>query len=302
MQSVEEVILENGTVWFISTSSWTGKDKLKAEDIGVTQEDVLDIIELGSKKLLPKEIRVRLSKPRSQVTSLMDRIGKHFLHFKGAWWVPDSRFLVAKEGIDKIIETQQGIVDDLIMNLPDIKQEMISEYPILESADWPSNDKIRRRFGINCAVCEVHGVSMKPTDTEELASAKRAFKEELTMEYEQYKENILKEAQLAIIDACHEINQKITEGNKITEGSLKKPKRVIDDYLNIAEIFDIEDVRTEVAKIKSKFEDIQAEELRGDFSFATDFAESLKNMASNIGDLTGLSKDGQAKRVVKKAA
>ena len=303
LSNTEQIFLQNGTVWFISTSTWNAEDKLNPEDVGIKPEAILDIISLGNKKLLPDEIQIKLKKPRSQVTSLMDRLGKHFMHFKGAWWVPDKNFMMAKEGLDKIIEFQNLIVTDLLDNMEGedgIKAQMIKDYPILSDAEWPTEQQIRRKFGIRIAVCQIQGVNMKETDLEELTQAKKDFRNQLTRAYEEYKNQILIETQTAIIAACQEISEKIKNSERITENTLRKPRRVVEDYLNITEVFDIEGVREKVREVKAKLDGVDAEGLRNQWEIAKAFSESMKNMASQIGDLTGLSIDGNVKRVVAK--
>jgi len=291
----------NGTVWITSVSSWSGKDKLTAADIGKRPEDILDIIELGRKKIVPEDQRVKLMRPSSQITSLMSALGKRFF-IRGAWYVPNNHFLLAKNGLEKIRENQAVIVEDLVANMPEIKEEMIEKYPLLKNAVWPTDKQIQNRFSVKWEVCEIHGAEINEADPKELVAAKIEFQKQLTESYEEYKEQILMQAKIAIIDACHGIAKKIEEGQKITEHALKKPKRVIEDYQNIAEIFDLEDVKAEVSKLRAELEATEARELRDDWEFAQGFADTMQAMAENIGDLSGLSSDGTVKRVVRKAA
>jgi hypothetical protein len=299
--SVESQLYGNGTIWITTVSSWSGKDKLKAEDIGKTPDDILDIIELGRKKITPDDVRVSFQRPQSQITSLMSSLGKRFF-IRGAWFVPNNHFMLAKAGLEKIRENQEAIVEDLIANFPEIKATMIENYPMLANAEWPSEQKIRNRFGIKWHVCEIRGAEISDADPEELAEAKRHFQQQLTESYEEYREQIMEGAKVAMIDAIKEISEKIETGEKITETNLKKPRRVIEDYLNIAQIFDLEEVRTEINRLKSEVESVEAKDIRLDWNYAQQFAESIRNMAANIGDLSSLSSDGTVKRVVRKAA
>ena len=289
------------TIWITSVSSWSGKDKLTAADLGKSPDDILDIMQLGSKNQLPDDIRVGLQKASSQVTTLFTSIGKRFF-IRGAWLVPNSHFMLAKNGVEKISGDQSVFVEDLVDNLPEIKAEMIAKYPILEDAKWPTDDQIRNRFSVKWHVCEIHGAEVTEADPEELAQAKRQFQQELNKTYEEYSEQILNETKVAILDAIHEIAEKIATGQKITESSMKKPRRVIEDYLNIAQIFSLEDVKAEVLRLKAELETTDAKDLRDNWDFAQDFAETIRNMAGTIGDLSGLSSDGTVKRVVRKAA
>lgn len=288
------------TVWFASVSKWSGMDKLRPEDIGKEPEDILDIIQLGSKKLLPEDIRVNLQKPRSQLTALMDRMGRHFMHFRGAWLIPDSRFLLVRDGVDQIQKNMDLIVQDLIDNMPSIKEEMIESYPILQDADWPTDEQIKKRFKIKVSVCQVSGVEWNEKDVEELAEAKEKARQELQEEMNEYKDLVLIEAKKAIMESCQEISEKIENSDKITENSLKKPKRVIEDYLSIAEVFDIDDVKEVVRELKEKLDNTEAADLRNSFEIAQAFAENMKNISKDIGDLSGIGEDGQVKRKVKR--
>jgi len=294
-------IYGNGTVWITSVSGWSGKDRLTAKDLGKDPEDILDIIELGRKKIVPEEIRLKLLRPAAQITSLMSSLGKRFF-IRGAWWIPNNHFLLAKEGIDKIQDNQDAIVDDLIDNLPSIQEEMIQKYPLLADAEWPSTDKIRSRFSVKYHVCEIHGAEVSEADPEELVRAKREFQERLKESYEEYKDGILLEAKVAMIDAVNEIADKVKAGDKITAASLGRPKRIVDDYLNIADIFDLDDVRAEVLRVRAELESTDAADIRTNWDFAQDFADTMKDMAASIGNLSGLSSDGTTKRVVRKAA
>lgn len=295
----QEVFFENGTIWVPTTSSWSGKDRLNASDIGKTEEEILDIIELGRKKILPEETRVKLGRPRSQVTGLMMRYAKPFF-MRGAWFVPNKNFLKVKEGLEDIKKNQDAIVQDLIDNMDEIKSEMIAEYSMLEDANWPTDDTIRRRFRLSWHVIEVSGSSIQEADSTELAEAKILFSKQLRETYDEYKDQIMQDAQLAIIEACMDISEKIKSGSKFTATSLKKPKKVIDDYMSIATVFDLEEVRAEVNKVKVKLDATDPANIRNNWSYAKDFAGSMQTMAENIGDLSGLSANGMVKRVVKR--
>lgn len=300
-QDTQQLFFDQGTVWVISTSGWSGKDRLRASDIGKEDADILDIIELGRKKILPEEVRIKLLRPRSQVTGLMNRLARPFF-IRGAYYVANKNFLLIKNGLEAIRENQAVIVQDLIDNMPNIRDEMIERYPILADAVWPTDKQIRNRFDITWHVCEVTGTSAKETDPEELWAAKLEFQANLKDAYEGYKNEILRETQQAIIDACQDISEKISTGVSITETSLKKPRKVVEDYLNVAEVFDLNEVRVEVAKLQAELDGANAAMLRNNWHVAKKFAETMKVMSGNIGDLTGLSKNGMAKRVVKKAA
>jgi len=298
----EKLLFENGTVWAVSTSGWRGADSLSADDLGKNASEIPDIFKLGSKYLIPDEVRISLNGASCKVAAFMSRIGKPFF-LKGAWFVPDKHLLAAREGIETIRQEQHAVVEDMLSHYPDIKQEMIEKYPVLVNANWPTEDKIRDRFSIRYIVFEVSGAEAKQADPAELIEAKRQFRAELRQAYEDYKNEILREAHDAIIEVCEEINRKIMQtGEKITEATLRKPRRIIDDYMTVASIFDLDEVKAEVAKLKNQLDNAVAKEIREDWSVQKEFAKSLKALGETIGDLSGYNREGRLKRQVRKIA
>ena len=302
MEETQSLLFENGTVWAVSTSGWRGADKLNADDLGKDASEIPDIFKLGSKYLIPDEVRIRLNGASSKVAAFMSRIGKPFF-LKGAWFVPNKHLLTAREGINTIREEQHAIVEDMLDHYYEIRQQMIEKYPVLANANWPTPDKIRDRFNIRYLVFEVSGAEARQADPEDLIQAKRQFQQELRQAYNDYKDEILREAHDAIIEACEEINTKIMEtGEKITESTLKKPKRIVDDYLTVASIFDMDEVKAQVSILKDQLDGAKAKELREDWGVMKAFASNLKAIGENVGDLSGYNRDGRLKRQVKKVA
>jgi len=295
----QEKLYENGTIWITSVSSWSGKDKLTAEDLGKDPDDILDIIELGRKSLIPEDVRIRMKRPASQINSLMTAIGARKFFIRGAWWVENNKFMQAKVGMEKIREDQGVVVEDLAANFDEIQAEMIEKYPVLSDAKWPTEKQLRNRFGVKWHVCEIRGAEVNEADPQDLMEAKMEFRNELNKTYQEYSDQIMAQARTAMIEAIKEISKKIQEGQKITEGNLKKPRKVVDDYLNIAGIFDMNDVKRKIEELKAAMDNTDAGSIRDSWAFANNFAMSIKGMAENIGEMTGLSSDGSVKRRIK---
>ena len=299
----QQLLFENGTVWAVSTSGWTGSDRLQADDLGKTVDEIPDIFKLGSKYLIPDEWRVALNSSSGKVSSVMSRIGKPFF-MRGAWFVPNKHLIVAQEALRKLSETQNAIVEDFLEHYGAIGHEMIQQYPVLCNATWPTEDQIRRKFKIRYVVFEVNGTQVNETDPEELIAAKRKFQAELKVEFDEYKNQILREAHEAIIDVCEELNRKIMEtgSDKVTEATLRKPRRIIDDYLTIADVFDMDEIKVRVRELKDTLDSAQAKAIRDDWSVAKEFAGNLKALGDSIGDLSGYDKEGRIVRKVRKVA
>lgn len=297
----EQKLYDNGTIWITSVSTWSGKDRLKAEDLDKEPGDILDIIELGRKSLLPGDVMIRMKRPHSQINSLMTAIGAKKFFISGAWWVDNTKMMQVKTGMEKIREDHYAVADDIADHLGDFKNEMIEKYPVLADAKWPTAAQVRARFGVKWHVCEIRGAEINETDPEDLIAAKRQFQEELGNTYQEYSEQIMEQAKDAMMEAIKEISDKIREGQKITETNMKKPRKVVDDYLNIAQIFDLHEVKAEIEKLKAHVDGANARDIRLNWSLAQNFASDIKEMAKTIGNISGFSSDGTVKRVVRKA-
>ena len=294
----QELLFQSGTVWAMSTSTWSGTDALLASDLGKNDDEIPDIFRLGRKFLLPKEWRVKMQGSRSKINGLFSRIGRPFF-LRGAYFVPNKNLVMAQEGWKKIEEYQESIVDDLIENLPQIKTERIEKYPVLAEAVWPNEQHVRNRFALKRVIFEVTGTSVKEGDVNELIKAKQEFQQELKQEYENLKREILAEAHRAIVENCEEIARKIlATGDKITKATLKKPRQIVDQYDNVAAILDADEIRSEVDKLRTTVLTAEAKEIREDWAVAKEFATAMKKIGENIGDLTGINREGRAKRKV----
>ena len=296
---VQKTVNEHFTVWSVSSSAWSGTDRLNAEDLGL--EEVEDIFKLGKKNLIPDDERVSLRRASQQVNALLASQGKSFLNLRGAYIIPDSKLISVNEGIERIIEKNQEILDNFLERYPMIKTEMIAEYPVLANANWPTEEKIRRKFRIHKNVFQVSGVNVNEADPLDLIAAKRHFQQELSQSYDEMVREILREAHQAIIDVCEDLTKRILEtGDKVTETTLKKPKKIIEQYMNIAEVFDHREMLDEIHRLKTVVDQANAKEIREDYAMAQEFANAVREVGSNVGDLSGINAEGQRKRVLKR--
>jgi len=297
--SVEETLYANGSVWAVSTSTYTATDKLSAEDLGKDSGDILDIFKLGRKYLLPSDVRIQISGVRGKVNAFMERFGSPFF-LRGAYFVPFKHTLIMKEGLEKIREAHLKVGADLVEKYPDLKKEMTQNYPVLENAKWPTEDQIMDKFAVRWAVFEVNASGIQTTDPEDLITAKAEFQKELKAEYDKLKKETLKEAHTALITACDTIAKKIFEtGDKITKATVNKPLAIIEKYSLVAELFDLDDIKAKVAEMKSTLEATDAKLVRNDWGVAKDFGIKLSGLANDIDDLSGYSADGSVKRKIK---
>ena len=298
--NIESKLYGNGTIWITSVNGWRGKNKLTAKDLDKNPDEILDIFNLGSKNQLPKDIQNRISRPSTQITTLMRAIGADpFFAGQSTWFVKDKDFLACLRGLEKIRDEHEATGIDVANNLEDIKDEMIGKYPVLADAKWPTPEQVLKKFKVTWNVCQIKGVEINETDPEELRQAKMESNRQLREAYDEYADQYLEKAKSAMAEAVAEICEKIKTGQKITEASIKKPRKVVDEYLSIANIFDMDDLKTKIRELKDELSNADAKDIRSNWEFANNFAENIRGMAEDIGDLSGLSVDGSTKRRIK---
>jgi len=297
--NVSKTLYQNGSVWVVKTSTYTGTDRLNAGDLDKDPEDILDIFKLGRKYLLPSDIRVKISGVPGKVNALMNRAGTPFF-LPAATFVPFKNTLLTKEGLEKIKADHLETGIQLAEQLPKLKKEMIQNYPVLATANWPTSEQIISKFHVRWIVFEVSEVGAMEADPQDLINAKDEFRKELKEGYDSLKKEILQEAHAGIIEACDVIAAKIFEtGDKITKATIKKPMNIIEKYSQVAELFDLEDIKVKVAELKATLEASDAKVIRGDWGTAKALGDNLKRLADDIDDLSGYSSDGTLKRKIK---
>ncbi|MFH1491433.1 MAG: DUF3150 domain-containing protein [Pseudomonadota bacterium] len=300
MSETLQAFNEAGVVFMWSASGWTGRDRLTAHDLGKETEDIPDIFTLGNKKLLDKETEAMFNRSQGQIQSLMDScFAKPFLNGRAMRFVTMTRLIQAQEGMNIIKQKQTEAVEAWLPGYDGYKAQRIEEYPELADARWPNAEQILKRFDVKWVVFRISNLEIEELDPQELIDAKKQAQQNLASAYEDMADVILRDVQVAILQACQELHAKVIGGERVTLSTLKKPRKVIEDYLNVADLFDLKDVKARVLELRDVIDSTDTAEVRANFRVAEEFAQALKSLGDNIGDLSGLSADGTVKRVVK---
>lgn len=309
---VRKTFFERGVVFFVSTSAWTAKDKLRPSDIGKQPVEIPDIVRLGSKDLLPEEFRVAMTTgARTKVAAFMRKVGSDFKigdnDIPGAYWVPNRSLVAASEGLKEIRQWLADLVDGFLLPDPitgyskydNARIKMVADYSWLADAAWPEPDQIRAKYRIAWKVCEITPSDAKSGDADEIAAAKKQFQDELNQGFAELRDSILAEAHVAIQEACEDISKRVLETGNITQPGLRKPLKIIQQYLDVAEVFDDQNIRDQVNKLKETIEATSAQEIRTNWEVAENFAKAMKKIAEDVGDLSAFGRDGRPKRKVR---
>jgi hypothetical protein len=297
MENAQEIIEGKFTVWTISTSALRFKARLKAQDLNISEGDIDDNISLGSKDMISQKDRVYLSQSTGQVQGFMRYVSRRFFG-RGLYMVPESKVLATLEGLKKIRASQQERVEEFIKRYPQEKEEQARKHPNLENETWPTPEQMREYFSVSWKVFQLQAVGIKDTDPEELAQAKQEFQQELKQGYEELKKEILGQAYQDMLNSIDAIQDKIKNGEKLLETNLKKPRQIIDQYLQIASVFDLPQVIEKVEELKSTLDGTNAKELRESPYYTKQFSESIKTLSKDLETVTGYGRDGRMKRVL----
>ena len=301
-QNVEEQMNELGSIWVIRTRSpWSGTEKLTAEDIGKDPDEISKIIRLGRKEIAPKDVVLKLQGSAQRVRAFMENLpAQQALGIHSAWWVNDRQFIAANEGLKKILQERTEIVRKIANNMDKIKDEMVAEHPWLKNAMWPTSKQLFNRFKIEWKVYQFSGASEKSTDPEEVIALKREMNKNLEKDFNEYKEVALRAAKTDLINSIEEISNRILEtGDAVTKATLNRPKKIIEKYKAVAEFFDIDSVKVKIDEVKAILNKADPKKIKNDWAISKQLGENLRKLGDDIGDLSGLSTDGRAKRRIK---
>jgi hypothetical protein len=291
----QSIFSGNFTVWSINSSGWNAKARLMADDLDLNPVDIDTNVKLGHKDMLPERERVTLNQSSGQVQSFMKLVSRPFFG-RALYAVPDNKLIACQQGLTRIREAQRERVEDFLTRYLDVMKSQILKHPNLANAQWPTAQEIRSSFDVRWTVFQVSAADARPTDPQELVEAKQQFKQDLTEAYEELKDEILGESYKAMLENIDLFNERLTAGEKLTETNFKKPRQVIEQYLSIASVFDLPQVRAKVEELSSLMDGTNAKTLRERPLSAKIFTSKLSEIGEALTTLTGYSKDGRLKR------
>lgn len=304
-KSDQEVLMENCTLWALNTSGWAGTDKLSAQDLGKDESDIPDIFTLGNKKLLPYGERIALNRPRTKLVNGFRKLGMPF-PIRAIHVIPNDRVMLAKACLEERIAENKANLESFLGRYDEIREAQIKRYPILENAEWPDPDTIRKAFKIKYMVFEIANTKVRITDPEELAQLKTEYADELKKSLSELKQIYIEQGRKVIIDNCKLIHDRIMNSTgKITIATLKKPQKLIEDYEAIAGLFDLDEVKEKINQLKAVLGNVTSKDIKASASIAENFARAIKKLGDDIESMpSDVDETGRVRRVVelKKAA
>lgn len=265
-------LFTDGSLVDIDISMWTGEKRLQPEDLGIPKESVPKAFTLGSKKLLPQEVRAKFKNLDYEARKLLDSKSVSF-PFGGARFVPKKAMLEFIEEMDKLQQKFQKIVDDLIKNYNKYKLDIRSEYvaaahkaydrlsklkgfdktrdeyinEFLERVDafYPEVDKIRDKFSMDYHVFQVALPDITQASYEDIVSEQKkinmmekAFTNKINRKIEEFAQNMIEEIRTKAELVLVRVNDNMARGGRVSEATLRMLRNMISNYQSMNVIGD----------------------------------------------------------------
>jgi len=265
-------LFSDGSLVDIDISMWTGEKRLQPEDLGIPKESVPKTFTLGSKKLLPKEVRSKFKNLDYEARKLLDSKSVSF-PFGGARFVPKKALVEFVQEMDKLQQKFQKIVDDLIINYNKYKLDIRAEYvaaahkaydrlsqlkgfdktrdeyinEFLARVDtfYPNVDKIRDKYSMDYHVFQVALPDITQATYEDIVSEQKkidmmekAFTSKINRKIEEFAQNMIEEIRTKAELVLAKVNDNMARGGRVSEATLRMLRNMISNYQSLNVIGD----------------------------------------------------------------
>ena len=184
-------MFQDGNLFDLHFSFWRGRKGLKAEDVGLEEKNIPEIVILGQKLLIPEEeqrkFRAIESKIRSQVEAITFKfpigVTARFVPFK----VLERVIEIAKAGEIEF----SAIVENFLADYDRIRAEMLEKYPDLRAAlepHYPDKSTLRSKYAFTWHIYQITTGTMGDAVAcpEAVAEEYRKFQQKLQVEMDQF--------------------------------------------------------------------------------------------------------------------
>ena len=142
---------ERGTLVQIRSGMWSMETSLDAEDIDKQDDEIPNFVNLGSKRLFPKDVRNRFTRIPTRARSMTNRFGFDFF-LTGAYFVPNSALEGLLPELEKLQTQFYEEVETFTQRYDTARISFLNEYPDhrgkLEPY-YPPVEDVRSRFYMN---------------------------------------------------------------------------------------------------------------------------------------------------------
>jgi len=281
----------------VRTKKWPGQTKLKAEDIGLDEDDVAENVVLGHRKLYPDEWRTRFNSIHQKAVAFLN---KNSLPF-----ILDTVRAVPRMRIDKIVgglaafkNQYMNAVDEFLADVDNIRVKMLEDFPdTFKPEDIPERAKLREKFKMWWLIFEVKGPDTTQLEQDELISAYHQAQQEINEKLAQFVEESVILLRKKISQVVEGLRDKLTEG-KIVKNTSLESVRSVHDWFKELNVFGDKSIDSALEKLKAALPE-DAAFFKGNKELQTKISELADEVAKKAADLDDLGEiTGKYIRVV----
>lgn len=296
-------MFQDGNLFDLHFSFWRGRKGLKAEDVGLEEKNIPEIVILGQKMLIPEEeqrkFRAIESKIRSQVEALTFKfpigVTARFVPFKVLARVIE----IAKAGEIEF----STIVENFLADYDRIRAEMLEKYPDLRTAlepHYPDKSTLRSKYAFTWHIYQITTGQMGDAVAcpEAVAEEYAKFQQKLQVEMDRFLEEVVIDLRGQVVATCQSLADKIGKGEIVRENTIQSVRSMVDKFqiLNFVGDQKIEDA---LANLRKHMNGTKSADLKGDDQLRQELgrlAQEVAKTASDLSDVTTVA--GRYKRKI----
>lgn len=241
-----EKLFQSGTIVKISVGYWTAKKKLSPKDLGLDEAEVPEeIISLGQKRLVKKS-------SFEAIKSIEGKARKVAEEYSTESWIPGLRYMTTTAA-GKVLPELQTLrtqfyeeMEKFLAKYPDLKAEMLKEYPQYAKAlepHYPSLERVRKSFYFTV---DSFKITMARPEADVLTQAKVEIKQNLMDQLDGFLKTTVMDQRALFLEELQTVMEKLQGGDKVHAKTVKKIHEMITvakekDFVNDEDFFKLLD-------------------------------------------------------------
>jgi len=258
-KNVREAVYQNGCVVAFNCSFWTGRKVITPTDLGLGEDELdKDIISLGSKYLISKELRNAPRNADAKARTVLLNYGIPFI-VNGTYFVSYAHLERVIEKLEEIKEEFYSAAHDVIDSYESQIESLIKQYdPFIDSAftnarargykssqrtfrntfvqnlleAYPTKDYIQDQYRFDYVLFEIKApdmnTSLNSVDPQALMMARAKYREEINDRIETFMDGIGDVVKAKVSEFVEVLQGKIDKKEIISQANTKKLTNLIE--------------------------------------------------------------------------
>lgn len=330
-------IFKDGVLLDVNVSFWSGAKILKAEDLGLKEENVAEAYKLGRKMLIP-EIVIRKFRALEAQARHIVKVNSFPFPIGNARFIPRKKFSKTTEALTKIRKKYDTQVEELIENYGRYRDEMIpiyaqaAETAFLTQEDtqtlfniderekfkreyidqflnriqayYPDAQSLKSKYSLEWDIYEIALPKMKKSKAEDIieeeekkAVALDEYRAQTQQKVGAFINEVVTTLRQDTVKICNKIATNIKEGKIVKGKTLNALRDFIENFSELNFVGDT--IESELEKLKTNFLDKYKgeENIEDSQDELRKSLNSIINIAENMTDINSIT--GEYKRTIK---